>query len=171
MKKELRYIVIDVDGTMTDGGIYYDEFGNEFKKFNTRDAAGFFAAREAGIKIVVLTGRLSKATERRMKDLDVEFVFQGVKDKYAFLQKFMNQNKINKDEIGYIGDDLNDLHPMSLVGYVGCPKDSCREILDIATYVSRYKGGCGAVRDIIEHLLRSYGIWKKSIHAVYDMGT
>ena len=168
--KNIKYIVIDVDGTMTDAGIYYDEHGNELKKFCTKDAAGFFAAHKAGIKIMVLTGRECEATRRRMTEMKVDFLCQDVKDKKSFLQKFMSEYNIDKDEVGYIGDDLNDYEPMLLAGYVGCPLDSCPEIIEIADYVSKVRGGYGAVRDIIEHILRENGIWSKLIEEVYGIG-
>ena len=83
----IKYIVIDVDGTMTDGGIYYDENGNELKKFCTKDAAGFFIAKRVGIKTVILTGRECQATTKRMKELQVDYLFQNITDKYVSLYK------------------------------------------------------------------------------------
>ena len=105
-----------------------------------------------------------------MTELKVDYLFQNVKDKVSFLKSFMEDNRIRKDEIGYIGDDLNDLPPMTLVGYVGCPADSCQEIKEIADYVSPIEGGHGAVRDIIEHLLRESGQWKDAVSKVYGIG-
>ena len=144
MKKKVKLLVVDVDGTMTDAGIYYDEHGNELKKFCTKDAAGFFAAHKSGIKIMVLTGRECAATTRRMTELKVDYLFQNVKDKLSFLKKFMQENEILKEEVGYIGDDLNDIPPMKISGFVGCPSDSCIEVREIADYVSNVKGGYGA---------------------------
>lgn len=167
---EIKYLVIDVDGTMTDAGIYYDEYGNEMKKFCTKDAAGFFAAKELGIKIMVLTGRECKATERRMKEMKVEYLFQNVHDKVTFLQDFMVKNQISEEQIAYIGDDINDLAAMKLCGYVGCPEDSCKEVKKIADYISCEKGGNGAVRDIIEHLLKKENLWEKALSSVYGIG-
>ena len=125
--QKIKLIVIDVDGTMTDSGIYYDENGNEWKKFCTKDAAGFFVAHKLGIKIMVLTGRECAATERRMKELRVQYLCQNVKDKMGYLSEFMKKNQLSKEEVAYIGDDLNDLSPMQLAGYRGCPNDSCSE--------------------------------------------
>lgn len=149
----IRYLVVDVDGTMTDSGIYYDSFGNEWKRFSTRDAAGFFAAKRAGIAVVVLTGRECAATMRRMNELGVEHLYQNVKDKAVFLKRFMNEKRIAKEEMGYIGDDLNDLAAMGLAGFVACPVDACREVKEIADYISPIKGGYGAVRDAVEWYL------------------
>lgn len=166
----IKCLVLDVDGTMTDGGIYYDETGNEWKKFCTRDAAGIFAARSAGIRIVVVTGRYSQATERRMKELQVDEVYQSVKDKAGFLRDFMKMNEYDQHSLGYIGDDLNDLPSMMLAGYVGCPKDACKEVKAAADFVSSIKGGHGAVRDIVEHEMELAGMWSTAIQSVYRIG-
>lgn len=167
---DIKYLVIDVDGTMTDGGLYYDENGNETKKFCTKDAAGFFAAHQVGMKIMVLTGRECKATTRRMSEMKVEYLCQNVKEKVSYLKNFMGENGIKKEEIGYIGDDLNDLQPMKLCGYVGCPEDACLEVKKIADYISPVKGGYGAVRDVIEHLLRENNLWNEAVSKVYGIG-
>lgn len=167
--KDIKLCIIDVDGTMTDGGIYYDDT-NEIKKFNTKDAAGFFCLTKMGCKIMVLTGRYCMATERRMKELGVDFLFQNVKNKTFFLKDFANKNNIDFNEIAYIGDDLNDLNCMQLAGLVGCPADSCPEIKLIADYVSNVKGGNGAVRDVIEHWARQSGVWKDIIRDLYCSG-
>lgn len=168
---DTKLIIIDVDGTMTDAGVYYDEHGNELKKFCTKDAAGFFAAHSVGIKIMVLTGRECAATTRRMQEMKVDYLQQNVKDKADFLKDFLDNAKIKKDEIVYIGDDLNDLLPMRFAGYVGCPADSCDEVKHVANYVSNVAGGHGAVRDVIEHLLREQGLWEKAVRNVYGLGT
>lgn len=165
-----KLFVFDVDGTMTDGGIYYDERGNEQKKFCTRDAAGFFAARTAGIKIMVLTGRECAATSKRMQELKVDYLYQNVKNKVSFLRAFMEEHNIVKDEVGYIGDDLNDIPAMDLCGFVGCPNDSCTEVIEKADYVSKVNGGYGAVRDVVEHLLRAEGVWATLVNEVYGIG-
>lgn len=168
--KKIKYLVIDVDGTMTDAGIYYDENGNELKKFCTKDAAGFFAAREAGIQTMVLTGRECAATSRRMKEMKVDYLVQGCKDKVKYLAGFMEEKRIGKEEIGYLGDDINDLSAMNLCGFAGCPADSCREVMERADYVSTVKGGHGAVRDIIEHMLRETGQWSQIMEKLYGAG-
>ena len=166
----MKLLVIDVDGTMTDAGIYYDDYGNELKKFCTKDAAGFFAAHYAGIEIMVLTGRECAAVTRRMTEMKVEYLFQNVKDKKSFLMQFMQKNSLSKEDVGYIGDDLNDLPPMRLVGFIGCPADACDEIKAIANYVSSCKGGAGAVRDVISQILKAQGQWEQSINDIYGNG-
>ena len=165
--EELKYVIVDVDGTMTDAGIYYDESGNELKKFCTRDAAAFFAAKKVGIEIVVLTGRACKATERRMTELGVTQLFQDVKDKVLFLSQYLEENNISYCEVGYIGDDLNDLAPMRLVSFRACPSDSCKEIKEISNYISNVRGGAGAIRDIFENCILK-DEWSSIISQVYS---
>ena len=166
----IKYLVIDVDGTMTDAGIYYDENGNELKKFCTKDAAGFFTAHQVGIKIMVLTGRECAATTRRMTEMKVDYLVQNVKDKIVYLDDFIQREKISYEEIGYLGDDLNDLAGMQKAGFAGCPEDACEEIKEICDYVSAVKGGHGAVRDIISHLLKERGEWESATSKVYGFG-
>lgn len=168
--QKIKYLIIDVDGTLTDAGIYYDENGNELKKFSTKDAAGFFAAHQVGIKIMILTGRECAATTRRMKEMKVEYLVQDCKDKITYIHDFMEKNNINKDEIGYLGDDLNDLPGMSLCSFVGCPMDACDEVKERADYISGVKGGYGAVRDIISYLLNERGEWNTAVSKVYGVG-
>jgi len=166
----IKYFIIDVDGTMTDAGIYYDEHGNELKKFCTKDAAGYFAAHQVGIKLMVLTVRECAATTRRMKEMKFDYVMQNVKDKEAFMKQFMEEHSLLKEEIGYIGDDLNDLPPMKLCGFVGCPEDACDEVKVISDYVSDVKGGYGAVRDVISAFLKKRGEWERAVSKVFGIG-
>lgn len=169
MIEKIKYWVIDVDGTMTDAGIYYDENGNEMKKFCTKDAAGFFAAHQCGMKIIVLTGRECYAVARRMRELGVEYICQNIKEKKQYLGKFISDNHIQKEEIAYIGDDLNDYAAMLLTGFIACPADANEEIKCIADYVSNVMGGHGAVRDCIEYVLRKRGEWESAIMKVYGI--
>ncbi len=168
--KKIKYLIIDVDGTLTDAGIYYDEKGNELKKFCTKDAAGFFAAHQAGIKILVLTGRECAATTRRMQEMKVEYLVQNCKDKVSYIRKFMSDHYAGREEMGYLGDDLNDLPGMGLCGFAGCPADACDEVKARADYVSGVKGGYGAVRDIVSYLLKERGEWEQAIAQVYGIG-
>ena len=166
-RSKIKYVVIDVDGTMTDAGVYYDEHGNELKKFNTRDAAAFFVAQKVGIQIIVITGRECKATERRMKELGVSLLFQNIKDKLSFLLNYLEENHIDTNQVGYIGDDLNDLAPMKMVGFKACPLDSCKEIKEISDYVSMVNGGFGVVRDVFENCVVKEQ-WASVVSQVYS---
>ena len=166
----IKYLIIDIDGTLTDGGVYYDETGNELKKFSTKDGTGIIMARKAGIIPVVLTGRESTATIRRMTELGVTEVHQGIKDKVTWLKNWMNTNYIKKNEIGYIGDDLNDLCPMELCGFISCPKDAIDEVKEKADYISSVAGGYGVVRDVIRHILSQENLWASVVNRTYGIG-
>ena len=168
--RKIKYLVIDVDGTMTDAGIYYDENGNELKKFCTKDAAGYFAAKRAGIKLMVLTGRECQATTRRMQEMKFDYIVQNIKDKESYLKDFIEKNGISREELGYIGDDLNDLSSMKLCGVVGCPADACEEVKERADYISGIRGGYGAVRDVISAMLKERGEWEQAVSDIYGIG-
>jgi 3-deoxy-D-manno-octulosonate 8-phosphate phosphatase (KDO 8-P phosphatase) len=150
----IKLIVTDVDGTLTDGGVYYDNHGNEIKKFCTKDGMGVCVAHKAGIKVMVLTGREFQATTRRMEELDVDYIFQGVENKEVFLLKWMKENKMDITDTAYVGDDLNDLRPMKLCGYRACPSDAVAQIRELSDYISSVTGGHGVLEDVVLHYLK-----------------
>lgn len=155
--KEIEYLILDVDGTLTDGGIIYDDNGNELKRFSIMDGMGFKIAHAAGIGIVVMTGRECKATCRRMEELQADYLFQNVKNKSLLLKEFMNNNYLKKGNMAYMGDDINDYGAMLLCGLIGCPGNAAAEVKEIADYVSAVKGGNGAMRDFVEYILSQRG--------------
>ena len=152
----IKYIILDVDGTLTDSGVYYDSTGNELKKFSTKDGTGIICAREAGITVLT--------------ELGVTGLYQGVRDKAAWLETWMRDEKVEKSDVGYIGDDINDLAPMKYCGYIGCPADAAAEVKAAADYISPLPGGHGAVRDVIEHILRENGLWENVVNRAYGAG-
>ncbi len=166
----IKLLIVDVDGTLTDAGIYYDEHGNELKKFCTKDAVGFFAAREAGIKTMIITGRECEATKRRMTELNVDYLFQKIDNKADFIKEYLFNYGLAKEDTGYIGDDLNDISAMKMCGFIGCPYDSCAEVKMIADYVSAESGGHGAVRDVVEYILKTSNRWDDIINRLYYGG-
>ena len=163
----IRYLILDVDGTLTDGGVYYDATGNELKKFAIKDGAGLVLARAAGIRTVICTGRESAAVRRRAADLKITAVYQNVSDKAAFLRDFMQQNGCNAQQVAYCGDDLNDLAAMALCGFVACPADAAPEVRAAADYVCPQAGGAGAVRGAVEAILRQDGRWQAAVQAAF----
>ena len=162
----IRYLILDVDGTLTDGGVYYDATGNELKKFAIKDGAGLVLARAAGIRTVICTGRESAAV-RRPADLKITDVYQNVSDKAAFLRDFMQQNGCDAQQVAYCGDDLNDLAAMALCGFVACPADAAPEVRAAADYVCPQAGGAGAVRGAVEAILRQDGRWQAAVQAAF----
>lgn len=156
--EKIRYLILDVDGTMTDGGVYLDSRGAEMKKFSIKDGAGILLARRAGIESVILTGRESQCVRKRAEELAIPLVFQGVKDKRAFLLEFLETNEILLQEAAYIGDDLNDLEAMRCVGLAVCPQDAARQVKAYCPIVLSARGGEGAVREFVEMILEKRGI-------------
>lgn len=163
----IKLIVMDVDGTLTDGGIYYSESGNEIKRFNSKDAAGILACQAIGIDCMILTGRKTKAVERRAKDLNIKYVYQGITDKMDFLVNFLKEHEIQLQDVFYIGDDLNDIKCMNIVGIVGCPADAAPEILMRSDYVASHNGGDGAVRDVLLSYLKDNDLYDYSTSQLY----
>lgn len=159
----VKYIILDVDGTLTDGGIYYDNHMNELKRFNSKDGTGIAIAKSLGITIIVLTGRECEATNRRMAELNVDHVYQKVSDKAEFLRAWIVDNKVDKGDIAYIGDDLNDLKAMNMCGFVACPSDAVIEVKKTADYVSSVKGGYGVLTDVLRYYLSENGKWDSII--------
>ncbi len=139
----------------------------KFKKFNVKDAAGILTCEAVGKKCMFLTGRESYAVERRAKDLHIAYVFHWNKNKRSFLKEFIDQKGYAKEEILYIGDDLNDIGAMKIVGRTSCPADATEEVKQICDYVSSYNGGNGAVRDILFTLLKSQEVYQNVIEKAF----
>lgn len=152
----LNHIILDVDGTLTDGIIQYGDDGLEHKAFHTKDGLILKAMSRLDITVIFITGRRSEAVTRRAADLNT-IAFQGVQDKLPVLQKWLTERAIEATQCAYIGDDLNDFEAMSYCGFKACPADAVTEIKSICNYVSPFCGGRGAVRDICEQLLKQDG--------------
>ena len=165
----IRLLVLDVDGTMTDGGVYYDGAGNEMKKFAIKDGAGLVLARAAGLQVMICTGRASEAVRRRAEELKVTYLYQGVADKAAFLRGFLAEQGLRREEVAYCGDDLNDLAAMALCGFVACPADAAPEVAARADCRLPQKGGEGAVRGAVEAILRRDGRWAAAVEAAFGV--
>lgn len=154
--KKIRLFISDVDGTLTDAGMYYDERGNEWKKFNTRDGKGLSLLRAEGIKIMFLTAEDTPIVARRAEKLKVDFVYMGVADKLAFLEDFFAQHPaFSFATTAYIGDDVNDVLAMKRVGISAAPADAMSENIEVADYVCHLPGGRGCVREFCDYLLHS----------------
>lgn len=147
----IKMLVLDVDGTMTDGKINMCETGELFKSFDIKDGYGIHEILPAhGIKSAIITGRESKIVSNRAKELEIDYVFQGVKDKLKKLQEIVDANQITYNEVAYMGDDMIDLQCMKICGFSGCPQDAVSKIKEEADFISQYSGGRGAVREFIE---------------------
>ena len=156
-KKRIKLFLCDVDGTLTDGGMYYSENGDELKKFNTRDGMGFQLLREAGIKTGIITSENTQIVTNRAKKLKVDFLYQGKRDggKLVVAQDICQQLDITLDEVAYIGDDVNCIDLLKAVGVKACPADACEEVKAIeGIRVMNKKGGEGCVREFYETILK-----------------
>ena len=157
----IELIVLDVDGTLTDGGIIYDSSGAESKFFSAKDGLVLRVMPKLGISVVFLTGKNSTIVEKRGKELEIKGILQGVSDKKSVLLSYLVENEIDAKNAAYIGDDLNDYPAMQQCGFKGCPSDAVEEIRSICDYISPFPGGQGAVRDICEHILKQEDRFKE----------
>ena len=156
---ELEWILCDVDGVLTDGGLYFDRRGHRLLRFDVKDGMGMKLAQRAGLKVGVLTARSSQALERRAAELDLDAVMTGVKDKNAELESFLERNNTVPGRIAFIGDDLPDLMVLARCGLTFAPADAVSEVRTVVHHVLQSAGGNGAVREMAETILRARGDW------------
>jgi 3-deoxy-D-manno-octulosonate 8-phosphate phosphatase (KDO 8-P phosphatase) len=167
--KNIKFVILDVDGTMTDGGVYIDDNKVETKKFNIKDSTGILLAQSVGIEFMILTGRSSKCVEHRMTELSIKYVVQGIRNKLEYIKEFVTTHDISPENIAYIGDDLNDLPAMYYAGISACPEDAVDEVKDFCDLVLPRKGGEGTIRVFVEILLKEKNLWKKAINNLFPI--
>lgn len=161
--KKVELLVLDVDGVLTDGGLYYGPDGEALKRFDVKDGHGIVLCRDTGLPAAILTARTSLAVEVRSKELRIPFVLQGQRDKKAGLEKLLELSGLSAERLAYMGDDVNDLPVLSRVGFAAAPADARQEVKDLAHYVCENRGGHGAVRELCELLLRAKGLWESAL--------
>ena len=151
---DIKLVLTDIDGVWTDGGMYYGESGNELKKFHTYDSAGVLWCRMAGIKVGILTGEVTELVKRRADKLNVDYLFQGTKNKLEIVEKLCKENGIEIKQVAYLGDDLNDMQVLEAVGFSACPASAPVYVQRIVTKILTKKGGEGVFREFVEeHVL------------------
>lgn len=153
MRHSIKVFLSDVDGVLTDAGMYYTESGDEFKKFNTHDGMAFTLLREAGIKTGMITSENTRIVENRAKKLKVDYLFQGAKGdgKLEAAKKICEAEKITLKELAYIGDDINCIPLLKAVGLAACPANAVKKVKEIPGIIQlKTKGGDGAVREFFE---------------------
>jgi len=151
----IKALIMDVDGTLTDGTIYLDNNGNEMKKFNVKDGYAINTILpEYDIVPIVITGRRSEIVRKRCEELNIKKVVQGSINKVNDMKLILNDLSISMEETAYIGDDMNDIECMKLVGLCACPNDAVNEVMKICDIVAEKNGGEGAVREIIEKIVQ-----------------
>lgn len=156
----IKLVLLDVDGTLTDGGIYRGNNGEELKRFNVKDGYAIVNVQKLGIEFGIITGRKSELVEIRSNELKIKYLYQGISEKTVILEEIMQKTGLKKEEIAYMGDDLNDILIMKQSGLTGAPKDAADEVIQIADFVSEKNGGSGAVREFVEYILKKDGKWE-----------
>jgi len=159
--KNIKTIILDIDGVLTDGTIAYDADGREIKYFNARDGHGIKLAMRAGLKVGLLSGRESEANKKRAAELGLNFIYENIKDKKNGFLKLLDEHNINPEECLFAGDDLVDIPPMKMAGFAATVADAPEYLNEFCDYRSKLPGGKGAVREIIELILKEQDKWKQ----------
>ena len=155
----IKLIVMDVDGTLTDGTLFVLPDGEEVKSYNVRDGLGILLAHLVGFKTAIITGKTSRALEKRAANLRIDELHQGILDKKPVLEAILAKHGLKSDEAAYIGDDLGDLSVMKSVGLAGAVADAHPEVKKNCQFIAQLAGGRGAVREFIEFILEAQGKW------------
>ena len=154
---QIRLFATDVDGVLTDAGMYYAESGDEWKKFNTRDGMGLKLLQRAGIITAIVTQERTKLVARRAEKLAIPELHQGVMDKLSCIREMAARHELTLSQVTYIGDDINDLEALKEVGFSASPADGMPQVAAVVDYVCQKKGGEGAVREVVEMILEAQG--------------
>ena len=168
--QKIKLLALDVDGVLTDGTIYISPAGEVFKGFNAKDGMGISCALRNNLQIAVITGRQSPIVERRCEELGIKLFMQGVKDKRLALQQMAQKLGLTREEIAYMGDDLNDIPAFKASGLSLVPADGSIEVLAVADIITKAKGGCGAVREAITMILAAQDNWEQIVNSYLTAG-
>lgn len=161
--KLIRLVAFDVDGVMTDGGLYYSDSGEEFKRFNSQDGQGLKMLRASGVEIALITGRMSRCVEARAQNLGIKHVYQGVENKLEVMIDLLNKLKLPRDAAAYMGDDVVDLTVMRHVGMAISVPDAPLLVREHSHYITQRIGGHGAVREACEIIMSAQGTLDKQL--------
>lgn len=153
--RQIRLLATDVDGVLTDAGMYYSENGDEWKKFNTRDGMGLKLLQKAGLITAIVTQERTKLVARRAEKLAIPELHQGIMDKLPVIRAMAERYGLTLRQVAYIGDDINDLEALTAVGWSASPADGMPVVRASVDYVCEKKGGEGAVREIVEMILEA----------------
>ena len=156
----IRWLLLDVDGVLTDGKIRYDSAGRETKAFDVSDGAGIRLLQDAGVDVALITARSSDIVSQRAAELGIEEVHQGVKDKLEAVRDLLARNVVSPDEVAYMGDDLLDLPVLLQIGTAIAVADARKEVRERVHWVTGQPGGAGAVREVCEAIIKAKGRWE-----------
>lgn len=157
--KKIKLLMLDVDGVLTDGRLIYDNFGGELKCFNVQDGLGFSLLHASGIKAVIITAKRSKSVLRRAREMGIVKVYEGAWQKLEIYQRILKKFKLLDEDICFIGDDLIDVPILKRAGFAVAVANGANEAKDCAHYLTQREGGKGAVREVIELILKSQNLW------------
>ncbi len=167
----IELLIVDVDGVLTDGGIVYGTGGLEVKRFHVRDGFGLRSWQRLGKRAGLITGRSSPLVELRAREVGIELVCQGAVDKWPEYRRLLDATGLSAEAVCYVGDDLPDLPPLRSSGLAVAVADACPEVRAEAHYITRTPGGCGAVREVIELVLRCQGRWQTMVETLREQGS
>jgi 3-deoxy-D-manno-octulosonate 8-phosphate phosphatase (KDO 8-P phosphatase) len=159
----IQLLILDVDGVLTDGMLYYTSEGEAMKTFYTQDGLGLRMLQAMGIHVAIITGRTSGIVQKRAEELGIARVYQGQVNKVAAFKDCIAHFNVPLAAVAYMGDDVNDLPLMKKVGLAAAPPNAVPEVLEIADIVTTRKGGKGAVREIVNHILRAQDLFEKAM--------
>jgi len=159
--KNIKLLLLDVDGILTDGSIIINDRGEETKVFHVRDGHGLKLVQRSGIRVGLLTGRESGVVAHRSAELGIDLVIQGAKDKLEKFDQLLQQENLKAEQVAYLGDDLIDLPVLRRAGFSATASDGIVEVREMVDYVATLPGGRGAVREVCELLLRANGAWER----------
>jgi 3-deoxy-D-manno-octulosonate 8-phosphate phosphatase (KDO 8-P phosphatase) len=162
----IKLVITDIDGVWTDGGMYYDNTGNEFKKFNTSDSVGVKFLEINKIKLAIITGEKTNIVSRRAEKLNIKYIKQGSKDKLSDAMNLIDELNVLPSETAYIGDDIIDIKLLKSVGFSGCPNNSPIYIKKICKWVGKKNGGDGAFREFVEYILAESNLLEKTLNNI-----
>ena len=160
--------ILDVDGVLTDSSVHVTSTGEMLRTMNIRDGYAMKAAVDSGYRVCVISGGTNEGVRVRLQNLGITDVHLGAGDKVRVFEEYLLKYGLSPDQVLYMGDDIPDYHVMKKVGLPVCPKDAAPEIRGLSRYVSHYEGGRGAVRDVIEQVMKVQGKWMEFFDAKYD---
>ncbi len=163
--KNIKLLLLDVDGVLTDGSITYTDSGEQIKSFNSKDGLGLRLLMDSGINVGIITGRKSQALNLRCKNLGISLLFDGIKDKSKALDKIAQDTGFSFENMAFVGDDLIDLPAIKKVGVSFCVQDASKDVKNHSDIITNQNGGSGAVREICEMILKAKGEWESILNS------
>ncbi len=168
LMNDITTFVFDVDGVLTDGSVFVNNDGEMLRTMNIRDGYALKAAVESGYNVCIISGGSNEGVRVRLRNLGIKDIYLGTPDKVETFDQYIDINQIQPEQVLYMGDDIPDYHVMQIVGLASCPQDAAPEIKGISKYISHKNGGKGAVRDVIEQVMKVQGKWMANFNGKHD---